>query len=123
MNRGLNVPSVKEKLQQTNYHKNAVRQIFTSGSKCLMGSLWTVFWKDSSIVNTRVESQNLNEDSISSGDIRATGSQFQVLGPYAAKLRWPVDVRVQGTKRAPETAQQDWQQPSVDAAGTQRSAR
>jgi len=43
---------------------------------------------------------------------------------YAAKLRWPVDVRIQGcTRRAPETAERDWRRPSVDAAGTQRSAR
>jgi len=52
-----------------------------------MGSLWTIFWKNSSIVNTRVKSRNLNEDSVSCGDRRAVGSQFQVLGPYAAKLR------------------------------------
>jgi len=39
----------------------------------------------------------LNEDSDSTGDRRAVGSQFQVLRPYAAELRWPVDVEVQGT--------------------------
>jgi len=42
----------------------------------------------------------LNEASDSSGDRRAVGSLFQV-------LRWPVDVRVQGTMRAPETAERD----------------
>jgi len=47
----------------------------------------------------------LSEASDSSGDRRAVGSRFQVLGPYAAKLRWPVDVRVQGTRRAQETAE------------------
>ena len=31
-------------------------------------------------------------DSDSSGDQRAVGSRFQVMGPYKAKLRWPVDV-------------------------------
>ena len=67
-----------------------------------------------------VLSWRLNEDSDSSGDRRAAGSQFQVLGSYAAKS---VDVRVQGTRRAPETAERDWRRPSVDAAGTQRSAR
>jgi len=47
----------------------------------------------------------LNEESDSSGDRRAAGSRFQFLRPYAAKLRWPVDVRVQGIRRAPETAE------------------
>ena len=28
----------------------------------------------------------------------SVGSRFQFLRPYAAKLRWPVDVRVQGTR-------------------------
>jgi len=53
------------------------------------------------------------------------GDRFQVMGSYAAKLRWPVDVRVQGkgTRRAPETAELDWRRPSVDAVGTQKSAR
>jgi len=32
------------------------------------------------------------------------------------KVHWPVDVRVQGTRRAPETAERDWQRLSVDAA-------
>jgi len=57
----------------------------------------------------------LNEESDSCGYRRAVGSQFQVLEPYAAKLRWPVDVRVQGTRRASETAERDWRRPSVDA--------
>ena len=47
-----------------------------------------------------VLSWRLNEASDSSGDRRAVGSLFQV-------LRWPVDVRVQGTMRAPETAERD----------------
>jgi len=53
-----------------------------------------------------VLSWRLNEASDSSGDDRrAVGSRFQVLEPYAAKLRWPVDVRVQGTcRRAPGRA-------------------
>ena len=46
-----------------------------------------------------VLSWRLNEASDSSGDRRAVGSRFQVLGPYAAKMRWPVDVRVQGCTR------------------------
>jgi len=46
----------------------------------------------------------LNADSDSSGDRRAVGSWFQVLGPYAAKLHWPVSVQVPGARRAPETA-------------------
>ena len=33
----------------------------------------------------------MNKESDSSGDRRAVGSRFQVLGPYAAKLRWPVE--------------------------------
>ena len=66
-----------------------------------------------------VLSWRLNEDSDSSGDRRAAGSRFQVLGPYTAKLRWPVDVRVQGTRRAPETAEREWQRQSVDAVGTE----
>ena len=70
-----------------------------------------------------VLSWRLNEESGSSGDRRAVGSWFQVLRPYAAELRWPVDVRVQGTRRTPETAERDWRRPYVDAAGTQRSAR
>ena len=70
-----------------------------------------------------VLSWRLNDASDSSGDRRAVGSRFQVLEPYAAKLRWAVDVRVQGTRRAPETAERDWRRPSVDAGGTQRSAR
>ena len=37
----------------------------------------------------------MNADRVSSGDRRAVGSRFQVLGPYTAKLRWPVDVRHQ----------------------------
>jgi len=52
-------------------------------------------------------SWRLNEDSDSSGTRRAGGSRFQVLGPYTAKLRWPVDVLVQGTMRAPDTAERD----------------
>ena len=68
-----------------------------------------------------VLSWHLNEPSDSSGDRRAVGSRFQVLESYAAELRWPVDVRVQGTRRAPETAERDWRRPSVDATGTQRS--
>jgi len=44
----------------------------------------------------------LNEESDSSGDWRAVGSRFQVLEQYTAKLHWPVDVRVQGTRRDPE---------------------
>ena len=44
-------------------------------------------------------SWRLNEASDSSGDRRAVSSWFQVLGPYTAKLRWPVDVRVKGTRR------------------------
>jgi len=62
----------------------------------------------------------------SSGDRRAVGSRFQVLEPYAAidnRPSLPIDVRVQGTRRAPETAERDWRRPSIDAAGTQRSAR
>ena len=51
-----------------------------------------------------VLSWRLNEASDSSGDRRAVGGRFQVLGPYAAKLRWPVNVRVQGTRRTSETA-------------------
>jgi len=43
-----------------------------------------------------VLSWRLNEPSDSSGDRRAAGSRFQVLEPYAAKLRWAVDIRVQG---------------------------
>ena len=46
-----------------------------------------------------VLSWRLNEASDSSGDRRAVGSRFQVLESYAAKLRWPVDVRVPGTRR------------------------
>ena len=65
----------------------------------------------------------MNEESDSSGDRRAVGSQFQVLRPYAAELRWPVDVGVQGTRRAPGTAERDWRRPYVDAAGTDSSAR
>ena len=38
----------------------------------------------------------MNDASDSSVDRRAVGSRFQVLEPYAAKLRWPVDIRVQG---------------------------
>ena len=68
-----------------------------------------------------VLSWRLNEHSDSSGDQRAVGSRFQVLEQYTAKLRWPVDVRVQGTRRTTETAQRDWRRPSVDAAGTQSS--
>jgi len=68
-----------------------------------------------------VLSWRLNEQSDSSGDRRAVGSRFQVLEQHRAKLRWPVDVRVQGTRRTAETAQRDWRRPSVDAAGTQRS--
>ena len=41
----------------------------------------------------------MNEESGSSGDQRAVGGQFQVLGPYAAKLCWPVDVRVEYIRR------------------------
>jgi len=37
----------------------------------------------------------------------AMGSRFQVLVLYTAKLLCPVDVRVHGTKRAPETAERD----------------
>jgi len=44
-----------------------------------------------------VLSWRLNEESDSSGDRRAVGSRFQALAPYAAKLRWPVDVRVAAT--------------------------
>ena len=66
-------------------------------------------------------SWRLNEASDSFGDRRAVGSRFQVLGSYAAKLRWPVDVRVQGTSRAAETTEREWRRPSVDAAGTQSS--
>ena len=47
------------------------------------------------------------EDSDSSGSRRAGGSRFQVLGPQTAKLRWPVDDLVQGTMRAPDTAERD----------------
>jgi len=36
-------------------------------------------------------SWRLNEASDSSGDRRAVGSRFQVLGSYAAKLGWPVE--------------------------------
>ena len=54
--------------------------------------------------NRWVLNGRFNEEGDSSGDRRAVGSRFQVLRPYAAKLRWPVDVRVQGTRRAPETA-------------------
>ena len=69
-----------------------------------------------------VLSWRLNE--ASSGDRRAVGSRFQVLEPYAAiDNSLPIDVRVQGTRRAPETAERDWRRPSIDAAGTQRSAR
>ena len=50
----------------------------------------------------------MNEASDSSGDGRAVGSQFQVFLPYAAKQRWSVDVRVQGTRRSAETAERDW---------------
>ena len=50
---------------------------------------------DKWVLNWRV-----NEDSDSSGDRRPVGSRFHVLGPYAAKLCWPVDAPVQGT-RAP----------------------
>jgi len=45
----------------------------------------------------------LDEVSISSGDRRAVGCRFQVLGPYTAKPRWPVNVLVQVIRRAPET--------------------
>ena len=31
-------------------------------------------------------------------------SQFKVLELYTAKLLWPVEVQVQGTRRAPESA-------------------
>ena len=65
-----------------------------------------------------VLSWRLNEDGVSSGDRRAVGSRFQVV----SKLRWPVDVRVQGTRRAAETAERDWRRPSVEAADTQKSA-
>ena len=51
-----------------------------------------------------VLSWRLNADSDSSGDRRAVGSRFQLLGPYAAKLHWPVGVQVPGARRAPETA-------------------
>jgi len=44
-------------------------------------------------------SWRLNEASDSSGDRRAVGSRFQVLEKHTAKLRWPVDVRVQVTRR------------------------
>jgi len=44
-------------------------------------------------------SWRLNEPSDSSGDRRAAGSRFQVLEPYAAKMLWAVDVRVQGIRR------------------------
>jgi len=47
-----------------------------------------------------VLSWRLNADSDSSGDRMAVGSRFQVLEPYATKLRWSVDVGVQGTRRA-----------------------
>ena len=60
----------------------------------------------------------MNEASDSSGDRRAVGSQFQVLEPYAAKLRWPVNVRVQGTRRVPETAESE-----TGDGRPQRSAR
>jgi len=69
-----------------------------------------------------VLSWRLNEASDSSGDPRAVGSRFQVLGSYPAKPCWPVDVRVQGTRRTAETAERDWRRPSVDAVGTQRSS-
>jgi len=36
----------------------------------------------------RSNSWRLNEDSDSSGDRRAVGSRFQVLGSHAAKKRW-----------------------------------
>jgi len=42
-----------------------------------------------------VLSWRLNEASDSSGNRRAVGSRFQVLRPYAAKLGWSVNVRVQ----------------------------
>ena len=69
------------------------------------------------VLEQGVLSWRLNEASDSSGDRRAVGSRSQVLRPYAAKLRWPVDVRVQGcTRSTPETAERDWRRPSVDAA-------
>jgi len=43
----------------------------------------------------------------SPGDRSAAGSLFHVLGPCTAKLRWPVEVRVHGTSRAPDTADRD----------------
>jgi len=43
----------------------------------------------------------------SSGDQIVVGSRFQVLGPYTAKLRWPVDVRVQSSRMSSETAERD----------------
>ena len=48
-----------------------------------------------------VLSWRLNEESDSCGNRRVVGSRFQVLEPNAAKLRWPVDVRVQGTRSGP----------------------
>ena len=72
--------------------------------------------------NRWVLSWRFSEASDSSGARRTVGSRFQILEPYAAKLRWPINVQVQGTRRAPETAERDWRRPSVDAAGTQRSA-
>jgi len=50
--------------------------------------------------NTWVLSWHLNDKSISLGFQRPAGSWFQVLGPYTTKRRWPVDVWVQGTRRA-----------------------
>ena len=41
-----------------------------------------------------VLSFRLNEASDSCGNRRAVGSRFQVLEPNAAKMRWPVDVRL-----------------------------
>jgi len=39
---------------------------------------------------------NVNSDS-SGSPVLAGGGRFQVLGPQTAKLRWPVDVLMQGT--------------------------
>jgi len=47
----------------------------------------------------------LNKKNNSSGSRRCKGSRFQDLKPYTAKLHWPVDVLVQGTRRATETKQ------------------
>jgi len=40
-------------------------------------------------------------------DMKVVDGSRLVLGTYTAKLRWPLDVQVQGTRRAPDTAELD----------------